>query len=77
MTSPGALMRQALERLLERGRRARVACEDVDAQDMLIVVSAVTRAARTSPGSQAADRESRFVDVVLSGLAATAPPERT
>lgn len=77
VTSACALMRQNLQRLLARGRRVGVVREDVDAQEVLILVSAVTGAARTSPGSQAADRESRFVDVVLSGLAATAPPERT
>jgi AcrR family transcriptional regulator len=69
VTSACSLMRQNLQRLLEQGRRAGVMRDDVDAQELLILVSAVTGAARNSPGAQAPDRESRFVDVVLSGLA--------
>lgn len=77
VTSACALMRHNLQRLLERGHRVGAVRADVDAQEMIILVSAVIGAARTSPGSQAADRESRFVDVVLSGLATPAPPEST
>lgn len=69
-----ASMRQSLQRLLERGRCTDVIRDDIDAQEVLILISAVTGAARTSSGSQAASRESRFVDVVLAGLTLTPAP---
>jgi AcrR family transcriptional regulator len=72
VTSACAQMRQNLQRLLDRGRQAGVVRDDVDAQELLILISAVTGAARTSPGAQAAAREARFVDVVLAGLASPA-----
>jgi AcrR family transcriptional regulator len=75
VTSACSLMRHNLQQLLQRGHQAGVTRDDVDAQELLILVSAVTGAARTSPGPQASTRESRFVDVVLSGLATTSPPE--
>jgi hypothetical protein len=50
---------------------------DTDACAVLILVSAVTGAIPPSPGSPAAGRESWSAGVVLAGLAATAPPERT
>lgn len=74
VTSACSQMRQNFQRLLDRGVQAGVVRDDLDAREVLILVSAVTGAARTSPGARAAERESRFVDVVLAGLAA---PSRT
>jgi AcrR family transcriptional regulator len=62
VTSACSLMRQNLQRLLDQGYRARVMRDDIDAQELLIMVSAVTGTVGASP------RQSRFVDVILSGL---------
>jgi AcrR family transcriptional regulator len=70
VTAACASMRGNLQRLIDRGDRVGAIRDDVDAQEVLILVSAVTGAARTSPGAQAATREERFVDVVLAGLSA-------
>jgi AcrR family transcriptional regulator len=62
VTSACSLMRQNLQRLLDRGYGASVMRDDIDALELLIMVSAVTGTVGTGP------RQSRFVDVVLSGL---------
>jgi hypothetical protein len=68
VTSACASMRASLQHLLERGYRGGLTRDDIDAQEVLILISAVTGAARTSPDPQATSRESRFVDVILAGL---------
>lgn len=62
VTSACSLMRQNLQRLLDQGYSARVMRDDIDAQELLIMVSAVAGAAGASP------RQFRFGDVILSGL---------
>jgi AcrR family transcriptional regulator len=68
VTDACSLMRKNFQQLLGRGYDAGVTRTDIDAQEVLILISAVTGAARTSPVPQAATRESRFVDVVLAGI---------
>ena len=62
VTSACSLMRQNLQRLLDHGYSAGVMRDDIDAQELLIMVSAVAGTVGASP------RQFRFVNVILSGL---------
>jgi hypothetical protein len=55
-------MRQNLQQLLDHGYCADAMGNDIDAQDLLIMVSALTGTV------DAGSRQSRFVDILLTGL---------